>query len=347
MTTELFPDDYFGNLNDFNLNENIVREQKWLIDEIIKPDLPNIVENTKKCLDLLTSEQTFKMPVSNGHILDNSNGNRHGPSIRGIISRRREFIIDFQVWVKFPQFHKNKPVLYKMKNGTEFNLLQISLIIVKLREILELLEDLQQCEDIYLFVEGFRKVVELLSKSINLLQNPPNELLFPTNDNLFIKQMFEDPYTLCESTHHLMSMELVLFKNEVTIDFRNLSKVTRKPWCDIDFTTNESFVDKLRNKLKCNRTMSIAQILKEEGLKLEDSTFMNNILSNLNSGTTTMQQAQEYLNRCITFDGKVVTEREKVSITTSDPNLITISTKLYSLENLVTNHLTNLAHLNL
>lgn len=337
MTTELYPGDYFGGAECHDLAKEQILERKWLIDEIIKPELPNISDNVEKCLELLTSDQVFKMPISNGAANDTES-----PSIRGIITRQSGYIVDFQAVVKFPQFHRGKPVLYKMDTGKKFPLLQINSIILNLRGILKLLDTLQQEEDDKEFVSSFSKVLQLLTQSINLLQNPPRELVFPDNNNYAIKKMFSMPYTLCESTHHFMSLELVLFKNEISIDFRNLTKVTKRPWCDIDENTGRSFADKTRDELKTQRGKSISEILQQQGLHIEEPTLINNILSNFSTETTTLAHAQDFLARCITFDKKVVTECEKVLITTSDPSLISISSKLNGLENCVSNYYTNL-----
>ncbi|SCW04101.1 LAFE_0H05952g1_1 [Lachancea fermentati] len=335
MTTELYPDDYFGGRDKIPPNYNIV-ERRWLIDEIIKPELPNIIDNVEKCLELLRSDQSFKMPISNG-----ASNDVDTPSVRGIITRQRGFIIDFQAIVKFPQFHRGKAVMYKMDPDTKFPLLQINSITANLSEALNLLDSLQVQQDTDKFILEMGKILGLLTRSINFLQNPPRELVFPENNNNAIKKMFSYPNELCESTHHLMSLELVIFRNEISIDFRNLAKITTRPWCDIDQETGKSFTDVVRDKLKTERGKKLVDILKEQGLNVEEPSLLRNFF-NTNPETTTLAQAQEILARCVTFDSKLVSECEKISITTSDPSLISISSKLNGLENCIGTYYTNL-----
>ena len=65
-------------------------------------------------------------------------------------------------------------------------------------------------------------------------------------------------------------------------------------------------------------------------------------MSTFNTEATTLAEAQRFLSRCVTFDNKVVTELEKLAITTSDPSLISITSKLAALDGTISNHYINL-----
>ncbi|AET39234.1 Rav2p Ecym_4157 [Eremothecium cymbalariae DBVPG len=337
MTAELYKDDYFASMEDQVTDSQV--EKMWLIHEIVKPQLPNIIDNIEMCIELLLSDSVFKMPISNGV------GDDSQPVVGGILSRQRGDIVDFQVLVKFPQFHRGKPVMYKMKSiDGRFRLNQIESICTYLREIGGLLDELQSLEDADLFIKKFGILLSRLTKAINILENPPRKLLFPDDNNEAVKTMFKDPQSLCESMHHLVSIELVLFKNEIMIEFRNLVKVTKRPWCRINKETGQSFVDQLRNNLKKQRHVPIKTVMEQEGVQIEQPSLVNSLISHLNTNgeRTTLSEAQDFLNRCITFDGKVVMECEKVSIRTSDPILISVSSKLNGLANRLSTHYTNL-----
>lgn len=344
MTTELYNDGAVRKI--LGIQETKVIQQTWLIKEIIKPELPNLIDHVEKCLEQLKSEELFRMPLTNGN-----NGLNGGTSIKGTISRKGGFIVDFQAMIKLPDFHRGKPIILKMDLDTKFPLLQVNSIITNLRFALDLLDELQQLTEINElnsetnghFRTKLRQVLDLLTQSIILLQNPPKELVFPHNNNIFLKNTFSECYAYCESTHHLLNMELVLFKNELSLDVRNLTKVVKKPWSDIDPETGLSFADKIRDRLKQDRNGKIAEILEEEGLKVEETSLINNLLSSFSATEKiTLPQANDLLARCVTFDGRVVTECEKVSITTSDPTLISVSAKLNGLENKISNHFTNI-----
>lgn len=338
MSTELYPYDYFGGPEKYDFEEDKINERKWLINEIIRPELPNIIDNVERCIDMLYRDQLFKMPVSSG-----VKKNATSPSVRGVLTRSGINIVDFQMALQFPQFDKGKMIIYRMDSDKNFTLSQLDSIGKNLQQVLTFLEDLEVEQDCVTFVDKFNQSLELITKSINILQNPPKNLMFPYNNNITMKQMFTNPEQLCESTHHMISLELLVYKSELTIDFRNLTKVTKKPWCEIDPVSGKSVVDKIKESLKSNRDKKLSEILEEHNIILEESNLLNNfIISTFNKESTTLQQAQEFISRCITFDGKVVTECEKLQISTSDPSLISIVTKLNSLEHTIGNHLTNL-----
>lgn len=338
MTTELYPDDYLGGPDEYDYKRDHANEQSWLINEIIRPELPNIIDNVEKCIDMLFSDQVFKMPISSG-----INAESTCPSIRGVVTRCGTEIIDFQMALHFSQFNKGKVTIYKMNPSKRYDLPQLDRIGKCLQQILQLLEDLEVEQECPIFISKFDQVLKLITQSITILQNPPQELLFPYNGNLVMKQMFDHYEELCESTHHEVSLELVVFKNELSIDFRNLAKVTKKPWCDIDTESGKSLVDKIKESLKSDRGKNLNDILQQHKIHLEESNLLNNLMiSAFNKESTTLQQAQEFIARCITFNNKVVTECEKLQITTSDPSLISIASKLNALENTISNHFTNL-----
>ncbi|CCK67949.1 Rav2p KNAG_0A02600 [Huiozyma naganishii CBS 8797] len=339
MTTELYPYDYNGVPDTHDEIQDHSNEQRWLINEIIRPELPNIIDNVEKCVEGLYSDQTFKMPLSNS----TAGNSVLGPTIKGIITRQGTNVLDFQIALSFPEFKKGKPTIYRMNTGVKFSLYQLEYIGKNLQTILELLEDLEIEEDTELFLEKFRSVLSVITQSINVLENPPKNLIFPFDNNFAMKQMFQGYGELSESNHHEISLEIVLVKNELCIDFRNLEKVTKKPWCNIDLETKKSLVDKIKEALKVDRDKTLSETLRENDVHLEEPGLITNLMiSTFNRESTTLQQAQAFIARCITYNGKVVIETEKISVTTSDPTLISITSKLSSIERSISNHFTNL-----
>ncbi|AGO13765.1 AaceriAGL104Cp [[Ashbya] aceris (nom. inval.)] len=336
MTTEIYEDDNFGSTKEPESEKG--RELRWLVEEIVKPQLPSVIDNIETCLAQLVSEETFKMPISNG-VSDDTQ-----PMMRGTLSRKQGRIVDFQALVKFPQFHRGKTVMYKMKEQDgEFQLQQIESICTSLYKIVDLLDELQSLADTQQFVERFGELLVLLTRAISVLENPPRALLFPEDNNKAVKTMFHEQ-TLCESTHHLVSIELVLFKNELMIEFRNLVKVTKRPWCQVNPETGTSFVDRLRQRLRTQRNVPIKTVMEEEGVQIEEPSLVTSLISHLNTNgeRITLAGAQDLLNRCVTFDGRVVMECEKVTVRTSDPGLICVSAKLNALASRLSTHYTNL-----
>ncbi|QEU61089.1 Rav2 [Kluyveromyces lactis] len=354
MTTELYNDGTYNNAPTYE--ERSLLQQTWLIKEIIKPELPNVMDHVEKCINQLSSPEKFRMPLTNGNSVsvNTSGAAPDSTSIKGTITRQAGYIVDFQAIIKLPDFNRGKPIVLKMDLDKQFPLVQINAIIKNLSSVLSLFDELQQLselhdmnlDDIHTFHNKIGKILELLTQSITLLQNPPRELVFPHNNNSFLNDNFSESHDICESAHHLVNMELVLFKNEICLDIRNLTKVIKKPWSEIDSKSGLSFSDKVRDRLKQERNGKIVEILKEEGLQVEQTSVINNLISSFSATERiTLPQASDLLARCVTFNGRVVTECEKVSITTSDPTLISVSAKLNGLENKISNHFVNIQNL--
>ncbi|CUS22140.1 LAQU0S04e09098g1_1 [Lachancea quebecensis] len=338
MTTELYPGDYFGGKPK---NESVLSERSWLINEIIKPELPNIIDNVDKCLELLTSNDSFKMPISNGVPAE-----PNAAYVRGVLTRKGALITDFQVMIKFKQFNRGKHCLFKMDSGVSFPIEQIDTITQNLKTVSELLDSLQLCSDVETFTTDLSHVMELLSKSTSLLQYPPNNLLFPFNGNMLLKRMFKSSESPFESNHHVLNIDLVILNTEVCMDFRNLQKITTRPWSDYNPETDTTFTDKIRDELKFHRGKKLSEVLQDQGLHIEEPSLLRNMLPHKNThNTTTLPEAQEILARCLTFEAGLVSECEKVSVSTSDPSLISITSKLNGLETCVSNYYSNITQI--
>ncbi|EJS42360.1 rav2p [Saccharomyces arboricola H-6] len=341
MSVELYPNDRFGAADRYDEHKDAVKECSWLIEEIVKPQLPNIIDNFSKCLQMLESDQIFKMPISNG-IPNENNKQNDSPSVKGVITRQGEYIIDFHIVVRFPQFQRGKQIMFRMNTGLNFLLVQFSKIMTHLKSILEILNRLQLSTEVCEFVDEFGVAMELLNHSLMLLQNPPRDLVFPEDNNYAMKEMFQDCYSVCESTAHILGLELTLCRNELCMELRNLIKVSKKPWCEIDSRTGKSFCDDIRNQVTNERHKNLSKILSENGVQVQDSTLLNHLISSFQSEAITLPEAQELLRRGVTFDNRVVMECEKLIVSTSDPTLISISAKLNSLKATMANHQANL-----
>lgn len=347
MSTDLFINSAYGEdtlqtkkSNSPFEHEEIDAETLWLIKEIIKPELPNISDNVSMCLDLLNSDQVYKMPISNGA----QEAKAGIPRIKGIVSRQREYIVDFQVLVSFPDFQNGKTIPLKMMPQSKFILKQFEYIVDNLRRVIHMLDELETMEDVHKFVSMFTDVVNTINTSIDLLNAPPTFLTYPENNNITMKEIFGNHNATCDTPTNLLSLDLILVKNELCIDFRNLKKVTRKPWANIDPTTRRCFIDRIKDELTLSRNKNMKYILEENGLTVEDSNFINNILNSAfkSETTTTLLEAQDYLRRGATFSGIAVVEESKIMTSTSDPILICISSKLHGLKFSIDNHYNNL-----
>lgn len=349
MSTDLYLNGKFGEdvlpdekqpTDAVSTHEEIDSETLWLINEIIKPELPNISDNVSLCLGMLENDQVYKMPVTNGIKEDRSDV----PWVKGVISRKQEYIVEFRVIIRFPDFANGKTIALRMRPNFKYLLKQFDLISKNLHKIITLLDELETMSDVHEFPKIYAEVVRLLDNSLNILQAPPSSLTFPENNNEPMKHIFESYQELCETPTNLIALDLLLVKNELCIDFRNLNRVTKKPWCNMDLKTGKCFIDKVKDELMTARTKNMKHILEENGLTVEESNFINNFISSTfkSETTTTLQEAQDYLRRGSSFDGIAVTESSKIMASTSDPILISVSSKLNGLKYSIDNHYENL-----
>ena len=350
MSIELYNSDLTRDNKNTVAKEDQKRELGWLIKDIIKPDLPSIIDNVEECIELLNSNGISRMPITTGALSTQPNS----PQIEGIVTRQGLNIISIQFTAKFQQFHKGQVINFKEDDNIDitkpvekFVLSQLGIINKGLSDMLQELEDLEMIDDDTKFVDAFSKIITSIIRLINVLQNPPNELNFPFDNNAILKHFYSTNYEeLCNSIHHLLSLEIVLSGDQLVLDFRNLDKVVKNPWCHIDPIDGTSIVDKIREQQKHNRNMKLEDILASNNIIVEEPTMFNNLIqSTFNKESTTLQQAQFHISRCVTFDNKVVTEKEKVSISCSDQELINLVEKLSNLEERISNHFNNLSYI--
>ncbi|KAG0664481.1 hypothetical protein C6P45_000632 [Maudiozyma exigua] len=350
MSTELYNSKLTRDNKSTIAKEDQRRELAWLIKDVIKPDLPSVIDNVEECIELLNSNEISRMPITTGAISTQSNS----PQIEGIVTRQGPNILSLQFTTKFQHFHKGQIINFKendnignLKYVRKFPLLQLDIINKGLSQLLQDLEDLEMIEDDIQFVDTFSRIITSIMHLINVLQNPPDELNFPFDNNGLLKHFYNAHFEeLCNSIHHLLSLEIVLSGDQLVLDFRNLDKVIKNPWCHIDPVDGTSVVDKIKEQQKHNRNMKLEDILADNHIIVEEPTILNNLMqSTFNKESTTIQQAQFHISRCVTFDNKVVTEQEKVSISCSDQELIKLVTKLNSLEERISNHFNNLSYI--
>lgn len=172
-------------------------------------------------------------------------------------------------------------------------------------------------------------------------------------------------------------IDFYLNQAEICVDIKSLSRVTEKPWGDIDPRTGQSYVDKVRDQMKLppssansirgsgqkvlsSEVSSIASATpsvhmgKDENVanlfpdqdtseKRDTSSFFNNMISHIL--LKPKHDAQDYITRCITYNKMVVMVKTKIEVSSEDPVLVSCFTKLDSIEYLITNFLHSLSNL--
>ncbi|KAH3902070.1 related to Regulator of V-ATPase in vacuolar membrane protein 2 [Saccharomycodes ludwigii] len=342
MTTKLYPNDYFGTtIPDIN------HELDWLIKEIIKPQLPDLTDTLETCLQLLTSEQTFKLPITN-----KDHPNSLG-ELKGTLTRQSGYIIDYQLKFFFPDFHRGKTFYLSNRDesnkdiitGKKILLQQLSDTIENIKTLIEILETLQDIKNPNQFKKVFQKLNNIFKETCSLLNNPSKNLLFPNFALPLLPQL--------TSAHHVVVPEIIVLQNELHLEFRCLENCQRKPWSEID-ATGKSLTDRIKQDLVTNRQYNLSQLLSSQqastrynDLKIVEPSFFHNLAASTNNNNTefTMQEIQNYLTQCVTYQNKVYLDLGKIICTTSDPYLISVCSKLQSLNSTISNHYSNLVDL--
>ena len=380
MTTELFEPDlsdittsestkhtHTTTTSNGSPTERRVNEKIWLIKEIIQPDLPSILDTIRECIDLLNSNQIFNLPISNGggkplsefpNELDIpssllTSGDK--PSIQGIVVRQGVFVLDIRLVASFPNFRKGKPMNFKRSGGStmgdlssqKFPILQLQLIdttLVKIEKSLNGLKFIEAGGKIEDFERVFLETLRDTEYITGLLERAPSEVVFPLSGNRLVKNFFHRDYKmLCESNHHMLSLDLTLLEDSISVDLKNLDKVVKRPWCDVDAQSGLSKVDKIRQQLHSESDEELKGVLERNDIYvMEPSGMINFIHSTFNTERTTLEQARFHVLNCATFDNCVVTVIGELKVTASDPNLIDLNTKLKALNGKIRNHYDNL-----
>lgn len=305
---------------------------KWLIDDIIRPQLPEIRENLVNCIKTIdeNDENEYKLPISS----------YNSEEIKGTVTRQNFKIVDLRLDIKMSKFNNGKLIKFKLIKP------------VLIRQLLDCYDCMDNCisglnklidnESLEpnVFIKYFEQVINGIKLGIKNLNEPNEGYTFPKlrilNDNM-------EPRLPNE-----ISIDLNLSHNEISIDLYILKVVTQEPWnLIIDKSRGISFIDGIRGRISRERAKSINKIIQEAYEKVNTN---NGILSNFfgNNLTNVLHTFDQYIDKCITIEDCenkkpiVVKIDEMKSVVTNDPMILSISIKLNSLEKAMISMLNNL-----
>ncbi|QPG77152.1 hypothetical protein FOA43_004557 [Brettanomyces nanus] len=364
MTTQIFSDTALSTSDIENLtNENESRELKWLISSIIKPQLPEIREGLSSCLRQVSedNEEIFKLPLSS----------HKSEMLKGTVSRQNFKIVGLHVSIKAKNFNGGKSYDLTLKPGVDNFIIIRQLLdchdyIYNAVHTIDKIADADKLDSM-VFVKYIEQLYRHISSAKKALYLPNPAYIFPEYRNCASSFEPEMPEQI--------SLDFFVNNSELTIDFQNLKRVARKPWCTIiDKAGRISFVDHVRDKISKDRARSIHQIIVDEYQKLlrwkkaipadndvneeETTSTIGMALKSIfvSSGdpslSTLLKSASKYLEQCITYMDNtnkpyVVNILDKCEMITSDPILLSLSIKLDSLERAVHRIAENLKNLTL
>ncbi|ESW99494.1 hypothetical protein KL918_001569 [Ogataea parapolymorpha] len=336
MSTQIF-------LPSEKLCADSTKEQAWLIDEVIRPQLPNIKENLASCMAKISENngEEFKFPLSS----------HNSETLKGVISRSNFRVTGLSVSIRSKSI--GRALHLRLKDNSTL-----------------ILRQLLDCHDlIYNAINTISKIqtlpetqpavlLKILSTLHSQIQLAKKSLLFPTEAYMFPR--YRLPHQLFEpELPENVALDLVISNSDLSIDLKVIKPITHRPWdLIIDVPNRVSFADHVRAKISQDRTRSISTILCEEYRKLLDSRRKNGaensgFLKSVFAGnaepscSTVLKMSTKYLEESITYVDNsdspvVVTIQETCDVVTSDPMLLSITIKLDSLEKSVGKLLENL-----
>ncbi|SGZ54215.1 CIC11C00000005347 [Sungouiella intermedia] len=300
-------------------NSSLDRELHWLLEHIVKPELPQVIEALQICSNLIlyNSPQhpdpenhiergpSITLPVSSGKL----------EALKGIVVRDGAYIKKLSVVLKDRNFNRVINRIYLTKP------ILLPQIITAKKSIDAAITLMVQADSLFDGVPAdgnnssthLQHHVELISVFNELLR----ELLtakiaysFPQSLNAYISQA------------------------EICLDLKDLHRVTEKPWCEIDETTGKSYVDKIRDNMSNGKNET------PDMVDTEDSGVLGNVFSHLL--LRHKYEPQDYITRCVTYNNSVVMVNKKIEVLSADPILVSAFTKLDSVEYLVSSFMENI-----
>lgn len=343
---------------------SVEKELHWYIESVIIPELPQLIEALEICSNLLL----YNTPQS-----INSPDFKKGPSIKlpltsnkseilkGILIRDGPYVNQLSIALNQHNFNKIihkltlvKPIIMQQIITTNDAIIDSISVLNQFIDLIRNTKDISHCSHETL-IQLFNDILDKISVGKKNLQLPYNpNLVFPNNVTPI------DYFT--PSLPPNLTIDLYLNQAEICIDLKKLHIVTELPWSEI--TNGKSYVDKIRDEMKLpsiqttdastisSETPSLTHtpILKSEPLKLSEldsrlnnlqkHNFLNNMLTSLN--IKQKFEPMDYITKCITYNNMVVMVSTKIDVSSPDPILTSVYSKLDLIEYLLAQFLNNL-----
>lgn len=340
------------------------KERQWYLSRIVNPELPNVTETLSICRNLLVFNSpqepnpaeciergpSIKLPVSSNKL----------EILKGILVRDGPRIIHLTVLLKDKAFNK---YVTKLILAEPIELPQLSIAIKCIEKAVKQLTQAADCLNHATMVSVLSQIREA-KNSLNLLTDP--SLAFPFHVMPAAKFTPELP-------NEHVAVDVYVNQQEICVDFKRLHKITVKPWGDVDTCTGKSYVDMLRDEMKLSTTSDISELQKKVEATFNQphnthisrhsssgSSFASTTNAPVSNNTDTPTSStpssfflsllnrytpMDYVTKCITYNNSVVMINNKIEVLSLDPVIVSVFTKLDSLEYLIDNYMLNLESL--
>lgn len=352
-------------------------EIHWYVSSIIIPELPHVAEALQICSNLLKYNAPLvpdlsqhqergppiKLPVSSTKL----------EAIKGIMTRDGDYITQLAVQLKEPHFNKvlnklvlRKPVVLKQVSAARSAIDAAHSVINDSSAFLcSPCSPHQAAHNHRQLSDTFRNLLSHLEVARNSLQIPSDPaLIFPLN--VTPATSFEPELT------PNIAVDLYVTRAEVCIDLKHLHIVKEKPWSEIDPRSGKSYVDNVRDEMrlpastKSTVSTALTPIVPSQPLNMADIELRLNDISHNHTGDNSVNAAGrpstptifgnvllhlllkhrydpiDYVTKCVTYNNLVVMINKKIEVSSPDPVLVSVFTKLDSIAYLVGTFLENI-----
>lgn len=332
------------------------RELHWLLEEVVKSEFVWLIEILHICSNLLLYNSP-RLPEAalreRSPSITLAVSSRKLEEIKGILVRDGAHVTKLNVSLRERHFNRlasllvlKKPIVLPQIINAKRSIDNAVELIVQALSLLEVTpgnnEDAAlSCtmheeteEQKKLALETLITVLSVFTSSLKELQVAKNSLQLPTEPELVFpahvtpKGSFEP-----EISSHI-AVDVYISQAEVCVDLKHLHVVTQKPWSEIDAATGQSYADQVRE-----------QILRKKYVDTDEKTDLGVMGLISKSIRKPKYESQDFIARCVTFNNLVVIVTKKIEVSTADPILLSVITKLDSVEHVVSRLLENIRKL--
>ncbi|WPK24197.1 hypothetical protein PUMCH_001462 [Australozyma saopauloensis] len=338
------------------------KELHWLVEEIVKPMFPRLIETLHLCSNLLLYNSP-EHPDPNSHI-------KRGPSItlavssgkleelKGILVRDGAHVTKINVVLKEKHFNRlvnrvqlAKPFLLpqiiqakrSIDNAVELIVRALSLLDAPPGErgdtasSCNLDVESETAADVKYAQQAHIMLMSVFTDLLHELQIAKNSLQLPTEPALVFPKHVTPAGMFEPDISSSVAVDVYISQAEVCVDLKDLHVVTEKPWCEIDETTGKSYADQVREQILRKK-----EVETEQDVRAADAGVLGLFKQLLRKPR---YETQDYIARCVTFNKQVVIVNKKIEVLTADPILVSAFTKLDSVEHMVSSFLENIKKL--
>lgn len=318
------------------------RELHWLLQQVVKPELPQIIEALQICSNLIlyNSPQhpdkanhiergpSITLPVSSGKL----------EALKGIVVRDGAYITKMAIHLKDRNFNRvvsrlslTKPMLLPQIITAKQNIDAAITLMVQADLIFDGVPENGEThsQQHIELIEVFNSLLQKLSTAKNCIQFPTDpEIVFPLHVSPAGNFEPELPSSL--------ALDIYISQAEVCLDLKDLHKVTEKPWCEIDPQSGKLYVDQVRDDMSHGKQ-------RKTPLPEREDSVLGNVFTHLL--LRPKYEAHDYITRCVTYNDSVVMVNKKIEVLSADPILVSAFTKLDLVEYIVSSFMENIQKL--